>query len=106
MKIVFDQGVPVPLRSRLTGYEVVTVYELGWSLHRNGELIREAEAAGFHVFVTTDQNLKYQQDLGGRQISIIVLQSTSWPRIQRQVEAIRAAVACAAPGSYQEVPIA
>ncbi|MDZ4717339.1 MAG: hypothetical protein SH847_02635 [Roseiflexaceae bacterium] len=61
MNILFDQGVPVPLRRALTNHGVVTVYEQGWSTLVNGQLLEVAEQQGFDVFITTDQNLKYQQ---------------------------------------------
>jgi hypothetical protein len=61
MRILFDQGTPVPLRALLPGHVVATVYELGWSQLQNGELIRQAELAGYEAFVTTDQSLRYQQ---------------------------------------------
>jgi hypothetical protein len=62
MKILFDQGTPAPLRHELVGHEVVTSFELGWSDLVNGELL--APAAGqFDLFITTDQNLQYQQNL-------------------------------------------
>ena len=77
MKIVFDQGVPVPLRSRLVGHEVSTAYELAWSTLKNGELLSAAETARYDLLLTTDQKLKYQQNLMGRRISIVVLLSTS-----------------------------
>ncbi len=66
MRILFGQGTPVPLRALLPGHVVVTVYELGWSQLQNGELIRQAELAGYEAFVTTDQNLRYQQQLAGQ----------------------------------------
>jgi hypothetical protein len=66
MRILFDQGTPVPLRALLPGQVVATVYELGWSQLQNGELIRQAELAGYEAFVTTDQSLRYQQQLAGR----------------------------------------
>ena len=105
MKIIFDQGVPVPLRSRLSGHQIVTAYDVGWSTLKNGELIVAAEKDSYDLLLTTDQNLKYQQNLVGRRISIVVLQSTSWPRIQKCVDAISAAISRASPGSYEEVPI-
>ena len=105
MKIIFDQGVPVPLRNRLVGHEIATAYELSWSGLKNGELILAAEKAGYNLLLTTDQNLKYQQNLAKRMISIIVLQSTSWPRIQQQVDAISHALSRASLGSYEEVSI-
>ena len=45
MRVLFDQGTPVPLREYLPNHEVRTVYELGWSRLQNGELLTKAEAA-------------------------------------------------------------
>jgi len=83
VRILFDQGTPVPLRQSLTRHEVTTVYECGWSRLKNGELLETAEKRGFDVLVTTDSNLKYQQNLTSRRIAIVVLSTPSWPRIQR-----------------------
>jgi hypothetical protein len=69
MRILFDQGTPVPLRHTLRDHVVETAYERGWHLLGNGELIEAAEAAAFDVLVTTDQNLRRQQNLAGRNIS-------------------------------------
>lgn len=77
MKVLFDQGTPVPLRRHLPLHDVTTVHELAWSTLTNGALISKAEAAGFDCLVTTDQNLKYQQNLAGRTLAIVVLLSTS-----------------------------
>lgn len=104
MKVLFDQGTPVPLRRHLR-HEVTTVYELAWSTLQNGALISQAEAAGFEVLVTTDQNLKYQQNLRGRRLAVVVLLSTSWPKIQARVSAVATAVDEATLGSYTEVAI-
>jgi hypothetical protein len=82
VRILFDQGTPAPLRHALIGHTVETAFELGWAILQNGALIAAAEEAGFEVFVTTDKNLKYQQNLEARSISILVLSTTSWPRIQ------------------------
>lgn len=89
----------------LTGHEVETVHELDWSRLKNGELLDAAEREGFSVFVTTDANLKYQQILKSRRIAIVVLMSTSWPRIQRTVGAVIRAVDGAVEGSYIEIEI-
>lgn len=105
MKVLFDQGTPVPLRRAFAGHLVETAYERGWSGLQNGALIAAAEAAGFEVFVTTDKNLKYQQNLATRTLSIVVLLTTSWPRIQGSLPAVLAAVECAGVGGYVEVPI-
>ena len=82
-----------------------TAYELGWSTLKNGELLAAAEGNGFDVFVTTDTNLAYQQNLSNRKIAIVVLSTTSWPRIQKSVAAILSAIDTATPNSYQIVSI-
>jgi predicted nuclease of predicted toxin-antitoxin system len=105
MRILFDQGTPVPLRKALTNHEVTTAYERGWSELKNGELLNAAEEEGFDVFVTTDSNLKYQQNLQSRRIAIIVLTTTSWPRIRQAIETVVLAVDGASEGMYVEVAI-
>lgn len=105
MRVLFDQGTPAPLRRVLPDHEVATAYELGWSTLANGELIAAAEAAAFDVLVTTDKNLRYQQNLAARSIAIVVLATTSWPRIERSMSRVTAAVERAAVGSYEEVQI-
>ena len=71
MKIVFDQGTPAPLRRALSGHTVATAFELGWSDLANGDLLQQAEAQ-FDLLITTDQNLRYQQNLAGRRVAILV----------------------------------
>lgn len=71
MKILFDQGTPVPLRLALAGHSVTTAYEMGWADLANGDLLRVVEAQGFEVLVTTDKKLRYQQNLTGRTIAIL-----------------------------------
>ncbi len=105
MRILFDQGTPAPLVKHLAVHQVSTAYELGWGSLKNGELLQQAEIGRFEVLVTTDQNLRYQQNLSDRKIAIVVLTSTSWPRIQKAVSAAEAAIDSAAPGSYVEVMI-
>jgi len=99
VRILFDQGTPVPLRRYLNGHVVATAYELGWSTVTNGDLIRLAEQEGYELLITTDTNLRYQQNLRGRSIAILVLTTTSWPRIRQVTSVIQAA------GDYQELPI-
>jgi hypothetical protein len=103
--VLLDQGAPAPLRHALLGHVVETAYERGWSSLKNGELIAAAESAGFEVFITTDQNLKYQQNLSHRSLAIVVLQTTSWPRLQRALPLVVAAVGAANRGSYQEIGV-
>ena len=103
MQVLFDQGTPVPLRRYLTPHAVATVFEKGWSTLQNGELLSTAEREGFEVLVTTDQNLKYQQNLRERRLAIVVLMTTSWPRIERKVTHVVAAINSVKPGDYIEV---
>jgi hypothetical protein len=105
MRILFDQGTPVPLRQHLTSHLVDTAFERGRSTLRNGELLDVAEHERYDLLITTDQNLRYQQQLAARQLAIIVLLSTSWPRIQRRTEAIQAAVERVVPGGYEEIAL-
>lgn len=105
MRILFDQGTPVPLRAALSEHEVATAFERGWSRLKNGELLDAAERDGYCVFVTTDARLRFQQNLAGRRIPIVVLPSTSRPRIERAVESVSKAIGAAVPGSCTEVPI-
>lgn len=105
MKVLFDQGTPAPLRHALAGHLVETAYERGWSRLQNGELIAAAETAGFEVLVTTDRNLRYQQNLTAQKLSVVVLMTTSWPRIQRSLPAVLDAVNRSAPGGYVEVNV-
>jgi hypothetical protein len=105
VRVQFDQGTPEPLRRALTQHEIATAYERGWSTLNNGELLDAAEAEGFGVLVTTDVNLKHQQNLASRQIAIVVLTTPSWPRIQRAMGPILRAIDHATPGSYTEVQV-
>ena len=105
MRILFDQGTPVPLREALDEYDISTAYERGWSTLDNGELLDVAGSEGFKVLVTTDRNLRHQQDLRGRNIAIVVLTTTSWPRIRHDIPAVVRAIGAASPGSYTEVQV-
>lgn len=84
---------------------VDTAFERGWSNLQNGELLEVSEQDGYQILISTDQNLKYQQNLSDRHLAIIVLLSTSWPRIQLKVDNIQAAIDKIAPGDYVEIPI-
>lgn len=105
MRILFDQGTPVPLRGFLPRHEVATAYERGWSTLKNGELLEAAEREGFDVLVTTDSNLRDQQNLSDRRIAVVCLLSTSWPRIQQVTASVGAAIEASSPGSYKEVVV-
>ena len=105
MKVFFDECVPRPLRRLLPGHEIRTAQELGWGRLKNGELIRRAEESGFEAFVTSDQNLGYQQNLAGRCITLLILSTNYWPTLQTQAAKIEAVLSTLQPGQYVEVQI-
>lgn len=102
MKILFDHGTPAPLRHALTGHEISTAYEIGWAKLQNGDPLAAAEKE-FAGLVTTDKNLRYQQNLAGRHLAILILPTTSWPRLQKHLPEIQAAVNALKPGDYLEL---
>ena len=105
MRVLFDQATPVPIRQFLKKHVVSTAAHEGWDRLQNGELLSVAEAAGFDVLVTTDKNIRYQQNLTGRKIAIVALGKQQWPEIRRHFELIVAAVDDVTPGMYVEVDI-
>ena len=104
MRILFDQGTPVPLREHLGDHTVATAFELGWSTLKNGELLAAAEVS-FDLFITTDQQLRYQQNFAGRKLMIVVLPTTSWPRLKTYIPQIREAIESCQPGEYREISL-
>ena len=102
MRILFDQGTPVPLRQALAEHDVQTAYELGWATLQNGDLLDEAEKA-FEVLVTTDKNLRHQQNLTGRRLAVLVLPTTSWPTIRRHLALVVDATESLEPGELLQV---
>ena len=105
MRILFDQATPVPIRSYLNSHVVSTASQQGWAALKNGDLLTAAEAAGFDVLLTTDKNLRYQQNLVGRKIAIVVLGRQQWPQLRLHVQRIVDVVNAAVPGRYVEIDI-
>ena len=105
MRILFDNGTPRGVASALVGHATEEARSRGWDTLRNGDLLTAAEAAGFDVFVTTDRNIRDQQNLTGRRIAIVVLSKGRWRLIRRRLPEILAAVVAATPGSFTEVEI-
>ncbi len=92
----------MPLRRHLQIHSISTAYEMGWSSLTNGDLLRAAEGE-FDLLITTDRNLRYQQNLSGRMLAILVLPTTSWPEIQKNIAKISATVASTKSGDYIEI---
>jgi len=103
--MLFDNGTPAPLRYALKGHVVVEAIERGWDRLVNGELITVAEAAGFEALLTTDKNIRYQQNLTGRKIAFVVIGNQQWPTLRRYLERVVAAVNAATLGSCVEVDV-
>jgi hypothetical protein len=105
MFVLFDHSTPAPLASYLIGHTVTKAKDRGWDRLSNGDLLDEMERAGFEVLLTADKNIRYQQNLTGRKIAIVVLSTPRWPIVRLHIESIAAAINAAAPGSYVEVNI-
>jgi hypothetical protein len=105
VRILFDHGTPSGIASALSAHEVTEAIERGWDKISNGELLRLAEAEGFDLLLTTDKKIRYQQNLKGRQISLIVLGNSTWRIVRLYLDRIVAAVDASSPGSYVEVEI-
>lgn len=100
MRILLDENTPRGVRRILAGHDVRTAAEMGWRGYSNGQLLDEAEKAGFAILVTCDRNLVLQQNLAGRNIAVVVLPTNTWPLIRAQPQSVRRAVANAAPGTF------
>ena len=105
MRILFDNGTPRGLARFLIGHTVEEARARGWEELANGALIEAAEQAGFDLMVTTDKNIRYQQNLEGRKLVLIVLEHSQWPMVKLVTARIVAAVDAAVPGSYLEVDV-
>lgn len=86
MRILLDECTPWPLHKLIVGHECLTAQSRSWGGITNGDLIQKAEVE-FDLFITSDQNIRYQQNLAGRRIAILELSTNDLRRI-------RAAVLC------------
>jgi predicted nuclease of predicted toxin-antitoxin system len=102
MKVLLDACVPRPLRRFLPGHTVRTAQEMGWGQLKNGVLLREAELQ-FDAFITTDQNLKYQQKIVGRKLAVLVLPTYDCATIRSKAGEVAAKVANLKPGDFVEL---
>jgi hypothetical protein len=100
MRILLDENAPAGLRRILAGHDVRTAPEMGWARYSNGQLLDEAEKAGFEALITGDRSLPYQQNLTGRNIDVIIFSTNAWPIIRTQPQTVLRAVANASPGTF------
>ena len=102
MRILFDHGTPAPLRRALIGHAVSTAHEMAWTELDNGALLEAAETH-FDALITTDRNLRHQQNLTGFRLAILVLPATSWPKIRAHAAQVVAAVNALRAGDVVEL---
>jgi len=100
VKVIFDNSTPAPLAAFLIGHKISMCPKLGWARMGNGELLTAAEAAGFELMISADQNLKYQQNLTKRRIALIVLGSNDWSIVQKYTAVIADFADGSSPNSY------
>ena len=106
MKVLFDANTPAPLARCLRGHQVTRAEELGWKGLDNGALLDAAERAGFDVLLTCDQNVRYQQNLTGRRLAIVILSTNHWPSLRPVASRIATAIDFAQPGQVVRMDIA
>ena len=99
MRVLFDHGTPSGIARSLAGHEVTEAIERGWDRISNGELLTTAEAAGFELLLTTDKNIRYQQNLKGRKIAILVPGNSAWRMVRKHLDRVAEAVNAAKPGT-------
>jgi hypothetical protein len=91
MKVLLDACVPRLLHRFLSDHIVQTAQEMGWAQLKNGDLIRQTESQ-FEVLITSDKNLKYQQNPTGRRIAILVVPTNNWPALRNMTDEIVASL--------------
>jgi predicted nuclease of predicted toxin-antitoxin system len=104
MKILLDECVPWPMRKVLTGHECSTAQQRGWGGIKNGDLLQLAEKE-FDLFITSDQNIRYQQNLAGRQIAILELSTNDLRRIQAAQALIQSAIETIQPREFRRLEV-
>lgn len=101
MRVLLDECVPIQIRGALSGHEVSSAQRMGWGGISNGDLLDAAEKAGFDLFIVADKNLRYQQNLAGRQLAILELWTNHRPTLERHFDRIRSAAEAMKPGEYR-----
>ena len=104
MNILLDECTPRMVKKRLPKLNIQTVQEMGWSGLKNGELLAAAESQ-FDVFVTTDQNLRYQQNLQDRKLAVLLLPGNQVPIVERLITDIEANLKTIRAGDFIAIPL-
>lgn len=103
MKVLLDECTPRVVKKRLPAHDISTVQEMGWAGIKNGELLTLAEPQ-FEVFITTDKNLRYQQNLSQRKLAFVLLPSNQVPVVEAVIPALEAALVIIKVGDFVEIP--
>jgi hypothetical protein len=103
VKILLDVCTPVQVRQALPGHDVRTAVKMGWGQLENGDLLREAEAAGFDLLIICDKNLRHQQNLTGRKLAILELWTNHRPTLEKHWPLIRSTAEAMRMGEYREL---
>ncbi len=104
VRIVLDECVPWPLAKHLTGHTCTSPQRNGWGGFENGDLLRLAEEE-YDLFVTSDQNLRYQQNLADRKIAILELSTNDWATIRRSLAAVVARINAMQPREFAQFDV-
>jgi hypothetical protein len=104
LNILLDESVPHVVQTRLSHLAIRTVQDMGWTGTKNGELLRRAEVE-FDVFVTADQRLRYQQNLSGRTLAIIMIPTNQVRVVVALLPAIEESLKRVQPGMFFEIPL-
>ena len=102
MKIIIDECVPSIVKRGLPERGIVSVQDMGWSGIKNGQLL-ELVAADFDVFITSDKNLRHQQNLSDLDLAIILLPSNQVPVVRELLPQIDAALLSIEPKAFVEL---
>jgi len=103
VKIILDECIPHIVKKRLPHFGIRTVQEMGWAGVKNGALLKQVEAQ-FDVFITTDKNIRYQQNLSGKKLAFIVLPTNQVPIFAKLISVIEATLATIQVGDFIEIP--
>jgi hypothetical protein len=104
-RILLDHNLALDLRDLLAGHDVRHAVEMGWDQIGNGDLLTVAEAAGFEIVITADQNIRYQQNPSGRRLSLVVVSTNHWPTLRGSIGLIVETLGLVTSGSYHEVAV-
>ena len=102
MKIIIDECVPHIVKKRLPERQIKTVQEMNWAGIKNGELLKLVET-NFEVFITSDKNLRYQQNLQNRKFAILLLPSNQVPIIEDLLPQIDEVLETIRPNDFIEM---